>query len=220
MEAGWLCHDGITCMECCQRNAYLLISQKYSWVYIYTYIYTNADWNGVLHDGERKKMGIQMWNAIIRGGETKEMGIQMSITKRTHSWGKMYLFILFILWYDTNQEEGIFMCLPVSWSTHVYMMCVCVWWKPSCVFVVVGIFKSFLDYTEILKTFLDKNTSVGFLAIMEFMIFLYMYAFPSRFIYALAFSSDSCWRPVLLKRIRASFEQMYKYTHHPWPAFQ
>ena len=71
-------------------------------------------------------MGIQMWNAIIRGGERKEMGIQLSITKRTHSWGKMYLFILFILWYDTNQEEGIFMRLPVSWSTHVYMMCVCV----------------------------------------------------------------------------------------------
>ena len=91
----------------------------------YIYIYTNADWNAVLRDGEGKKMGIQMWNAIIRGGERKEMGIQMSITKRTHSWGKMYLFILFILGYDTNQEEGIFMRLPVSWSTHVDMMCVC-----------------------------------------------------------------------------------------------
>ena len=75
--------------------------------------------------------------------------------------------------------------------TCVYDVCVCVV-KTFLCFFVVGIFKSFLDYTEILKTFLDKNTSVGFLAIMEFMIFLYMYAFPSRFIYALAFSSDSC----------------------------
>ena len=114
-----------------------------------------------------------------------------------------------------------FLCVCLYHEAHMCIWCVCVCVvKTFLCFFVVGIFKSFLDYTEILKTFLDKNTSVGFLAIMEFMIFLYMYAFPSRFIYALAFSSDSCWRPVLLRRIRASFEQMYKYTHHPWPAFQ
>lgn len=137
-------------------------------------MYTNADWNAVLCDGERK-----------------EMGIQMSITKRTHSWGKMYLFILFILGYDTNQEEGIFMPFAcIMKHTHVYDVGVCVWWKLSCVFLLLVFFLSFLDYTEILETFLDKNISMGIFGHYGVYNFLYMYAFPSRFIYTLAFSSD------------------------------